>query len=80
MARVQDFGKERPAATHLGAFPHKPPTLLDAGFRTLGLSDRPPAGGLALAGREHLRKSAARAANTLGRDAQAAAEGVRRAG
>src|SRR4051794_31345997 len=35
------------------------------------------AGGLAAAGREHLRKTAARAADTLGRDVQAAAEGVR---
>jgi hypothetical protein len=38
------------------------------------------AGGLAMAGREQLRKTAARAADTVGRDVQAAAEGVRRAG
>jgi hypothetical protein len=38
------------------------------------------AGGLALAGRDELRKSAARAADTLNRDVQAAAEGVRQAG
>ena len=37
------------------------------------------AGGLAVGGRDHLRKTAARAANTLGRDVQAAAEGVRQA-
>jgi hypothetical protein len=37
------------------------------------------AGGLAVAGREQLRKTAARAADTLGRDVQAAAEGVRQA-
>jgi hypothetical protein len=37
------------------------------------------AGGLAVAGREQLRKSASRAADTLGRDVQAAAEGVRQA-
>jgi hypothetical protein len=35
------------------------------------------AGALALAGRERLRKVAARAADTVGRDVQAAAEGVR---
>jgi hypothetical protein len=38
------------------------------------------AGGLAVAGREQLRSTAARAADTLGRDMQAAAEGVRQAG
>jgi hypothetical protein len=38
------------------------------------------AGGLAVAGREQLRTSTARAADTLGRDVQAAAEGARRAG
>jgi hypothetical protein len=38
------------------------------------------AGGLAVAGREQLRKTAAQAADTLGRDVQAAAEGVRQAG
>jgi Putative Actinobacterial Holin-X, holin superfamily III len=38
------------------------------------------AGGLAVAGREQLRKTAARAADTLGRDVQAAAEGVRQGG
>jgi hypothetical protein len=38
------------------------------------------AGGLVVAGREQLRKSAARAADTLGRDVQAAADGVRDAG
>jgi hypothetical protein len=37
------------------------------------------AGGLAVAGREQLRKTASRAADTLGRDVQAAAEGVRQA-
>src|SRR5215204_3635954 len=37
------------------------------------------AGGLAVAGREQLRKTATRAADTLGRDVQAAAEGVRQA-
>jgi hypothetical protein len=37
------------------------------------------AGGLAVAGRDQLRKTAARAADTLGRDVQAAAEGVRQA-
>jgi Putative Actinobacterial Holin-X, holin superfamily III len=37
------------------------------------------AGGLAMAGREQLRKTAARAVDTLGRDMQAAAEGVREA-
>jgi putative superfamily III holin-X len=37
------------------------------------------AGGLAVAGREQLRNTAARAADTLGRDVQAAAEGVRQA-
>jgi hypothetical protein len=37
------------------------------------------AGGLAMAGRDQLRKTAARAADTLGRDVQAAAEGVRQA-
>jgi hypothetical protein len=37
------------------------------------------AGGLAVAGRDQLRKSAARAADTLGHDVQAAAEGVRQA-
>jgi hypothetical protein len=37
------------------------------------------AGGLAMAGREQLRKTAARTADTLGRDVQAAAEGVREA-
>jgi hypothetical protein len=35
------------------------------------------AGGLVVAGREQLRKTAARAADTLGRDVQAAANGVR---
>lgn len=38
------------------------------------------AGGLAVAGREQLRETAERAADTLGRDVQAAAEGVRQAG
>jgi hypothetical protein len=38
------------------------------------------AGGLAMAGREQLRKTAARAADTVGRDVQAAAAGVSRAG
>ena len=38
------------------------------------------AAGLAVAGREQLSKTAARAADTLGRDVQAAAEGVRQAG
>jgi hypothetical protein len=38
------------------------------------------AGGLVVAGRDRLRKSAARAADTLGRDVQAAADGVRQAG
>jgi hypothetical protein len=37
------------------------------------------AGGLAVTGREQLRKSAGRAADTLGRDVQAAADGVRQA-
>ena len=37
------------------------------------------AGGLAVAGRDQLRRTAARAADTLGRDVQAAAEGVRQA-
>jgi hypothetical protein len=37
------------------------------------------AGGLAVAGREQLRKTAAQAADTLGRDVQAAADGVRQA-
>jgi|SRR5215207_6914204 hypothetical protein len=37
------------------------------------------AGALAVAGRERLRKVAARAADTVGRDVQAAAEGVRQA-
>jgi len=37
------------------------------------------AGGLAVAGRQQLRKTAARAADTLGRDVQAAAEGARQA-
>jgi hypothetical protein len=37
------------------------------------------AGGLAAAGREQLRKTAAQAADTLGRDVQAAADGVRQA-
>jgi hypothetical protein len=37
------------------------------------------AGGLAVAGQDQLRKTAARAADTLGRDVQAAAEGVRQA-
>ena len=37
------------------------------------------AGGLAVAGRDQLRRTAARAADTLGRDVQAAAEGVRKA-
>jgi hypothetical protein len=37
------------------------------------------AGGLATMGREQLRKSAARAADTLERDVQAATEGVRQA-
>jgi Putative Actinobacterial Holin-X, holin superfamily III len=37
------------------------------------------AGGLAMAGREQLRKTAARAEDTVGRDVQAAAEGVRQA-
>jgi len=35
------------------------------------------AGGLVAAGRTELRKSAARAADTLGRDVQAAADGIR---
>jgi Putative Actinobacterial Holin-X, holin superfamily III len=35
------------------------------------------AGGLVMAGREQLRKTAARAADTVGRDVQAAAEGIR---
>jgi hypothetical protein len=35
------------------------------------------AGGLAVAGRQQLRKTASRAADTLGRDVQAAADGVR---
>jgi hypothetical protein len=35
------------------------------------------AGGLAVAGRDQLRKTAARAADTLARDVQAAADGVR---
>ncbi len=38
------------------------------------------AAGLGLAGREQLRSTAARAADTLGRDVQAAAEGARQAG
>ena len=38
------------------------------------------AGGLAVAGREQLRTSAARAADTLERDVQAAAQGARQAG
>jgi hypothetical protein len=38
------------------------------------------AGGLAMAGRDQLRKGATGAADTLGRDVQAAAEGVRQAG
>jgi hypothetical protein len=38
------------------------------------------AGGLVVAGRDRLRKCAARAADTLGRDVQAAADGVRQAG
>jgi hypothetical protein len=38
------------------------------------------AGGLAAAGREQLRKTAAQAADKLGRDVQAAADGVRDAG
>src|SRR4051812_47115988 len=38
------------------------------------------AGGLVVAGREQLRKTAAEAAETLGRDVQAAADGVRDAG
>jgi hypothetical protein len=38
------------------------------------------AGGLAVAGRDQRRKTAARAADTLGRDVQAAADGVRQAG
>ena len=38
------------------------------------------AAGLAVAGQNQLRKTAARAADTLGRDMQAAAEGVRDAG
>jgi hypothetical protein len=37
------------------------------------------AGGLAVAGRDQLRTTAARAADTLGSDVQAAAEGVRQA-
>jgi hypothetical protein len=37
------------------------------------------AGGLAVAGRQQLSKSAARAADTLGPDVQAAADGVRQA-
>jgi len=37
------------------------------------------AGGLVVAGREQLRKTTARAADTLGRDMQAAADGVRQA-
>jgi hypothetical protein len=37
------------------------------------------AGGLAVTGREQLRKTAAEAADTLGRDVQAAAEGMRQA-
>src|SRR3954465_3811554 len=37
------------------------------------------AGGLAVAGRGQLRETAARAADTLGRDVQAAADGVRQA-
>lgn len=38
------------------------------------------AGGLAVAGRDRLRTGTARAADTLGRDVQAAAEGARQAG
>jgi hypothetical protein len=38
------------------------------------------AGGLGVAGQDQLRKTAARAADTLGRDVQAAAEGARTAG
>ena len=38
------------------------------------------AGGLAVAGREQLSKSAAQATDRLGRDVQAAADGVRRSG
>ena len=38
------------------------------------------AGGLAVAGRGQLRKTAASAADTLGRDVQAAADGLREAG
>jgi Putative Actinobacterial Holin-X, holin superfamily III len=38
------------------------------------------AGGLAVAGREQLRETAAQAADTLGRDVQAAAAGVRQNG
>src|SRR3954469_3512480 len=38
------------------------------------------AGALAVAGRDQVRKTAGRAADTLGRDVQAAAEGVRQAG
>ena len=38
------------------------------------------AGGLAVAGRDQVRKTAGRAADALGRDVQAAAEGLRQAG
>jgi hypothetical protein len=49
------------------------------GALTVMVSYGAAAGGLAVAGREQLRKTAAQAADTLGRDVQAAAEGVRQA-
>src|SRR4051812_28807847 len=69
----------------LGAFGALTTGLVSAfGGRTRGASavtilSGAAAGGLALAGREQIRKTAARAASTVGRDMQAAAEGVRQA-
>ena len=69
----------------LGAFGTLTATLVSAfGGRTRGaaavtLLYGAAAGGLAAAGRDQLRKTAAQAAETLGRDAQAAADGVRQA-
>jgi hypothetical protein len=70
----------------LGAFGALTAGLVDAfgggkrGALTVTVIYGGAAGGLAVAGRDQLNKSTAQATDTLGRDVQAAADGVRRAG
>jgi hypothetical protein len=70
----------------LGAFGTLTAGLVDAfgggkrGALTVTLLYGAGAGGLVVAGRDQLRKTAAQAADTLGRDVQAAADGMRGSG